>query len=162
MNTDMRHRTVLSTAVVVVAALAVPSQAAAVKNFRGKTQQNRTVTLRIGDDQRLDTLRVNWITRRCALSGSRFQHITRFRRPFDQTSTDDFRDAGAFRVVEDGGRIRSRVAITLAGARTFDPANPATESWSGTLSARVVVRRRGRVIDRCRLRQITWNATLVP
>lgn len=160
MKIDMRHRTVLSSAVL-VAALAVPSEAAAVKTFRGKTQQNRTVTVTIGDDQRLDTLRVNWITRRCALSGSRFQHITRFRRPYDRSSTDDFGDAGTFRVVEDGGRIRSRVAITLSGSRTFDPANPATESWSGTLSARVVVRRRGRVIDRCRLRQITWNATLV-
>ena len=143
-----------------VAALAAPSEAAAVKKFAGKTQQNRTVTLTIGDDQRLDTLRVNWITRRCALSGSRFQHITRFRRPYDQSSTDDFRDVGSFRVVD--GRIRSRVTITLEGRRTFDPANPAGEFWDGTLSARVVVRRSGRVIDRCRLRAITWNATLVP
>ncbi len=53
------------------------------------------------------------------------------------------------------------MTIYLAGRRTFDPANPAAESWSGTLRANVVVRRRGRIIDRCRLRQINWNATLV-
>ena len=156
----MRFRTLLCCAGVL--ALAAPADAVAVKSFRGKTQQDRTVSFRVGDDNLLDTLRINWITRRCASSGSRFQHMTSFRRPYDESTPDAFRDAGSFRVVEDGGRIRSRVTMTLTGRRAFDPANPAAESWSGTLSARVVVRRRGRVIDRCRLRAITWNAALVP
>ena len=160
MKVDMRTRTMLVTAVV-AAALVAPSEAAAVKNFSGKTQQNRSINLSIGDDQLLETARINWITRRCAQSGSRFQHITAFRRPYDSATPDAFTDAGSF-TVRDRGRIRSRVRITFAGQRTFDPANPAAETWNGTLKANVVVRRRGRVIDRCRLREITWTATLTP
>ena len=72
---------------------------------------------------------------------------------------DEFNDAGSFTVADRGG-IRSRVTITLTGRHAFDPANPAAESWSGTLKANVVVRRRGKVIDRCNLRQINWSAGL--
>ena len=158
----MRTRTpLLLTTAALGAALVAPSNAAAVKNFEGKTQQNRTVELTIGDDNLLQSLRINWITRRCALSGSRFQNITRLRPPLDESTPDAWRDVGAY-TVRDRGRIRSRVRITMAGQRTFDPANPGAEAWNGTIAARVVVRRRGRVIDRCRLRQMTWNATLVP
>ena len=155
----MRLRTTFATtaAVALTAAAVVPATASADKTFRGKTQQNRTVSLTTGDDNVLKRLRINWITRRCAQSGSRFQHITAFRPPFDSATAGAFNDAGSFRVADDGG-IRSRVTIYLAGRRTVDPANPAAESWSGTLRASVVVRRNGRVIDRCRLRQVTWNA----
>jgi hypothetical protein len=159
MNNGMCHRTVLSCAVV-VAALAAPSEAAAVKNFSGKTQQNRTVTLRIGDDNLLDRFRINWLTRRCTQAGTRLQHITPFTRPYDESTPDAFRDAGSFVIRDDGG-VRIRVSITITGQRRFDPADPGAESWSGTMSARAVVRRRGRVIDRCRRRPITWNAALV-
>jgi hypothetical protein len=158
----MRSRTpVLLTTAAVAAALVAPGEAAAVKRFVGQTEQGRTINLTIGDDNLLLTARVNWITRRCAQSGARFQHITGFRRPFDEATPDFFRDAGPF-TVRDRGGIRSRVRIVLAGRRTFDPADPAAESWSGVLRATVVVRRRGRVIDRCRLRPIDWTAMLAP
>ena len=155
----MRLRMTFATtaAAALATAALVPATASADKTFRGKTQQGRTVTMTTGDDNVLKILRINWLTRRCALSGSRFQHITLFRPPFDSATPDAFNDAGSFRVADDGG-IRSRVTIYLAGRRNVDPANPAVESWTGTLRANVVVRRRGRVIDRCRLRQITWNA----
>ena len=152
----MRTRILIVTAAVAVGLIA-PSQAAAVKNFSGKTSQNRTIKLTVGDDNLLQTLNVNWITRRCRKSSARFQHRTVFRPPFDNSTPDAFDDAGAFTDRDQGG-IRSRVSITLTGRRTFDPANPAAEKWDGTLKANVVVRRRGRVIDRCVLRQITWTA----
>jgi hypothetical protein len=141
--------------------LLAPSPALAAKSFAGKTKQQRSVALTVGDDQLLQRLRVNWIARRCSTRGSRFQHITTFRPPFDASTPDAFHDAGAF-TVRDRGGFRSRVRITLDGTRDFDPANPAAESWSGTLRARVVVRRRGKVIDRCRLRSIPWSAALQP
>jgi hypothetical protein len=156
----MRLRTYLFSAVA-VAALAAPSEAAAVKNFAGKTQQNRTINLTIGDDGMLDTARVNWISRNCAQSGSRFQNITRFRKPYDESTPESFRDVGSY-TVRDRGRIRSRVTVTFAGRHFFDPANPAAEKWVGTISARVVVRRGRRVIDRCRLRSTSWEAGLAP
>ena len=156
----MRTRTPVLLAIAAFAvALVAPSQAVADKNFSGKSAQNRTVSLTTGDDNVLKTLRINWLTRRCAQSGARFQHITRFRPPFDVATPDEFRDAGSF-TVRDSGGYRSRVSITIAGRHAFDPANPAAENWSGTVSARVVVRRRGRVIDRCRLRSVNWSAGL--
>jgi hypothetical protein len=154
----MRTPVILTTAAVAVA-LVAPSQAAADKSFSGKTSQNRSVSLTTGDDNVLKTFRVNWITRRCAQSGARFQHITSFRPPFDSATPDAFSDARSF-TVRDRGRIRSRVTITLAGQHAFDPANPAAEKWFGTLKAKVVVRRRGKVIDRCTLRSINWEAGL--
>jgi hypothetical protein len=154
----MRTRSLLAAATVSVG-LAVPAEAMAVKNFRGKTEQQRTVSLQIADDNLLNTLRINWITRNCTQNGSRFQNITRFRRDYDESTPDRFRDTGAYTVRDDGG-IRSRVSITLAGDRTTDPADPAAETWKGTFSARVTVRRRGKVIDRCRLRAIDWSATI--
>ncbi len=139
----------------VVALLALPATAIADTTYRGKTQQKRTVALTFGADNLLQTARINWITRRCAESGARFQHITSFRTPFDASTPEAFRDAESFRV-DDRGGIRSRVNITFAGRRASDAL------WRGTLRARVVVRKRGKVIDRCRLREITWSAKLVP
>jgi tRNA/tmRNA/rRNA uracil-C5-methylase (TrmA/RlmC/RlmD family) len=157
----MRHRTLLFSALVAVAGLIAPAQAAAIKKFTGKTQQNRTINLTIGDDGTLESGNINWITRRCAQSGSRFQNITRFTGPYDQDTPEAFSDSGAY-TVRDRGRIRSRVSVTLSGQHFFDPANPAAEKWVGTFKATVVVRRRGRVIDRCRLRSTTWEAGLAP
>ena len=155
----MRTRKSVLITVTVVAALAAPSQASADKKFAGKSAQNRSVSLTTGDDNVLKTLRINWLTRRCAQSGSRFQHITSFRPPFDAATPDAFNDEGTF-TVRDRGRIRSRVKITLTGQHVFDPAVPEAEKWTGTLKASVVVRRRGRVIDRCRLRTTNWEAGL--
>lgn len=154
----MKTRTAVLAAVLATA-LAAPSTAFADKSFRGKTAQDRSVSLTTGDDNVLKTFRINWITRRCAQSGSRFQHITPFRPPFDTATPDEFRDAGSFRVRDRGG-IRSRVRITLTGRHAFEPANPAAENWFGTVKATIVVRRRGRVIDRCRLPTTNWSAGL--
>lgn len=154
----MRLRAALPLALAaLVTVAALPSTAAAEKIFRGKTQQDRRVTLRVGDDDLLDRLRINWYTARCRQSGARFRHFTSTRRPYDESNIDAFRDVFSFTVRDDGG-IRSRVRLVLTGTRVTDQA---AEAWNGTLSASVVVRRRGRVIDRCRLRQIGWRARLV-
>ena len=141
------------------AALVLPADALAAKTFRGKTQQSRGVTVIVGDDGLVDRVRVNWRTRRCQLGGSRFQDATQFNGPFEPSTVDAIGDSGAY-TVRDRGGIRSRVGIVLTGKRLFDPANPAGETWEGTLRANVVVRRRGKIIDRCRLRSIGWRATL--
>ena len=156
-----RKAVLLTTTMTAAAALVAPGTASAAKTFSGETAQGRAVTLTVADDNLLDRFRINWITRRCRQSGSRFQHFTRFRRPYDESTPDAFRDVGSF-TVRDSRRIRSRVRVVLTGERTFDPANPAAEAWNGTFQASVVVRRRGRVIDRCRLRSITWNVGTAP
>ena len=156
----MRNRiSLLVTAATLSVVLVAPSNAAAVKRFVGETQQGRAVNLTVGDDNLLQQFKINWITRSCRQPRSRFQNITAFRPPFDESTPDLFNDAGSF-TVRDSGRIRSRVSITISGRRTFDPANPGAESWAGTMKASVVVRRGRKVIDRCTRREITWNAAL--
>lgn len=157
----MRTRTsVLLTTAAVAAAAIAPSEAAAVKRFRGATDQERTVKLTIGDDNLLQSASINWVTRKCAQSGSRFQHMTAFRRPFDETTPDAFRDEGSF-TVRDSGGIRSRVRIIFIGERLVDPATN-VESWRGTVEAKVTVRRRKKIIDRCTLRPVGWEAAPFP
>ena len=156
----MRNRTpILVTTAVLAAALVAPSNAAAVKLFEGDTRQGRAVKLTIGDDNLLQRFEINWLTRTCRQRGSRFQNVTAFKPPFDESTPDVFNDAGSF-TVRDSGRIRIRVSITISGRRTVDPANPAAETWSGTMKASIVVRRGRRVIDRCTRSQITWDAAL--
>lgn len=150
----MRKPTVilLSSAVLTGAAIA-PSEALADKSFRGKTQQGRTVAITTDDNNVLERMRVNWLTRRCSQSGSRFQHFTRFIPPFKVATPGSFDDGGALTVRDPGG-IRSRVRITVAGR--YDAAG---NKWNGWVQARVVVRKNGTVIDRCTLRRVYFTAT---
>ncbi len=155
----MKPTRLLASSVALCAALALPADALAAKTFRGKTQQNRAVSVVVGDDELVERVRITWRTRRCQLGGSRFQDATQFNGPFDPSTADAFGDAGAY-TVRDRGGIRSRVRIRLTGQRIFDAADPPAERWEGTVRASVVVRRRGKVIDRCRLRSTGWRATL--
>ena len=136
---------------------AVPATALAAKSYSGKTSQGRAVAVKIADDEAPQQVRVNWITRRCATSGSRFQHITTFRRPFDVGTPDAIDEVRRFTVRDPGG-YRSAVTLMLEGAHDDAP----LDRWSGRLEGRVVVSRRGKVVDRCRLKPITWSARLKP
>ena len=162
----MRLLAPVATTVALAAAAIVPATAVADKSFKGKTAQNRSVSLTTGDDNVIKTLRINWITRSCSQSSARFQSISEFPGPFDTATPDEFADEGSF-TVRDSGGIRSRVTIAVTGRRALtDPANPATENWSGTVKATVVVRRvrrgRSKVIDRCTLRSRGWYAEPAP
>ena len=150
----MRKPTViiLSCAVLSGAAIA-PAEALADKSFAGKSQQRRAVTLTTDDNNVLKRLRINWITRRCSRSGSRFQHVTRFIPPFRSATPGAFDDGGALTVRQSGG-IRSRLNITTSGR--YDAAG---NRWNGWIQARVVVRRNGSVIDRCTLRRTYFTVT---
>jgi hypothetical protein len=133
------------------AATVAPADALADKTFKGKSAQKRTVTLTTTDGNVLRFARIGWLTRRCSLSGARFQNRTTFRPPFDAATPGAFRDAGSFTVADRGG-YRSRVTLTFTGG--FDAA---ASAWRGSIEGTVVVRRRGRVIDRCTLRRTYWT-----
>lgn len=142
---------VLSCAVLTGAAI-TPAEALADKSFRGKTQQRRTVALTTDDNNILKRMRINWVTRRCSSTGSRFQHFTRFVPPFRSATPGAFDDGGSLTVRDPGG-IRSRVTITVSGR--YDAA---ANKWNGWVRASVVVRKSGRVIDRCNLRKTYFSA----
>ena len=154
----MSRRAALTiSAVLAGAAAAAPATASADQLFTGKTQQDRPATVRIGDDGIVNLVRITWRTRRCSLSGSTLRNTTAFRPPFDSATPDAFADQGAY-TVRDPNRVRIRITTTLNGRRVVDPANPASVTWQGTLAAKAVVRRSGRVIDRCRLRSTGFTA----
>ncbi len=153
----MPRRAALTSTAVLAGLAAVPSPAAADQLFTGRTQQDRPATVRIGDDGVVNLVRIQWRTRRCSLSGSFLQNVTGFRRPFDSATPDAFADQGSYTERDPGG-IRIRITTTLNGRRVVDPANPAAVTWQGTLKASAVVRRRGRVIDRCVLRSTGFTA----
>ena len=117
------------------------------------------MTVRTGSDGVPTLLRIPWKAA-CKRDGGRatFETRTDFRAPLDKTTVDEIADSGSYRLRDRGG-FRHTVTITLAGRRTLtDPANPATERWSGTVSAVVKVRRRGRWFDTCTLRETRWSA----
>ena len=138
--------------------VALPAAASA-KTFRGKSGQQRNVTLQTGADGVPTSLRIPWKAK-CKRNRGRatFEDRTDFKAPFDQATVDALADEGSYRLRDRGG-FRHTVTITVAGQRTLaDPANPASESWSGTVAAKITVRRRGRAYDTCTLRRTSWTA----
>jgi hypothetical protein len=128
---------------------AVPAAAQA-KNYKGRTSQSREVKLRTGADGVVNRVALGW--RAPCGEGYRFNERTIFRPQFDLVTADAVQDAGTYRVRYRGG-LRARITVTLAGAR-----DPATDRWSGTLAGTVMVSRKGKVIDRCRVKRLRWNA----
>lgn len=141
-----------------LALAALPASAAADKRFEGETAQGRTVILRTSDDDVLESLRINWKVKPCR-NGGRVQDFTAFRPPSDAAEPEAFSVARAFTIAQDRG-IRTRVRLSAEGRHVLAPARPAAERWRGTLKGTMVVRRRGRVIERCTLRRLSWSARL--
>ena len=145
----------IATPLLALAALLAADATAEAKVFRGKTAQGKAASVVIGSDGRLRTARINW-RGNCRREG-RFATRTAFLRPHEVSTVDHFRDAGTYRVRQRGG-YRLRINARISGTRRVDPGRPATERWSGRFRARVLVTRRGRYVDTCRLRGVRWSA----
>jgi hypothetical protein len=142
----MMRTLVLSVAMLV----AVPAVADA-ETWRGETGQGRAVTVRTGDDDRVDRVRVSW--KATCRKGS-YTSRTVFRRPFDVSEAAEFEDRGTYRADVPGG-YRARHTVFVRGTLGTDG------SWSGTFRVRTRVTRDGRFVDRCRLRRVRWSASPV-
>lgn len=142
------------TPLLTVTALVAADATAEAKVFRGKTGQGRAASVVIGSDGLLRTARIDW---RARCRAGRAQDKTAFRRPHDESSPDAFSDSGTYRGRDDDG-YRLRFTTTVRGRRI---AGPGTERWRGTFSAKVLVTRRGRYVDTCRVRGLRWSARLV-
>jgi hypothetical protein len=135
-----------------------PPEPAEPRVYRGETQQDRRVSVRTGTDGLVDRVRIGWVASTCR-RGRSYGTTTVDTPPFDAVSADRLRDAFAY-VERSRGGIRARVAVTLVAERS---GRGARERWSGTVRARVVVRRAGRRVDTCRTRRaIRWTARLEP
>jgi hypothetical protein len=154
----MRH---LPAAAATAALLLAAPSAAGAATFEGRTTQDRPVTVETGPDGLVTLVRVSWRAA-CDRKGARFTERTDFGQPLAESTIDAVRDAGRYTLRRKGG-WRFRISVAMTGRRTLaDAADPASELWGGTISASVVVRRRGRVYDRCRMRPKAWTTTRVP
>jgi hypothetical protein len=128
--------------------------AADAKVFRGKTAQGRPASVVIGSDGLLRTARVNW---RARCRYGRVVEKTSFLRPHDMSTPDAFRDGGVYRKRQRGG-YRLRFTPVNKGHRLTGSLG---ERWRGTFRAKVLVTRRGRYVDTCRVSRLRWTARLV-
>ena len=138
----------------VVALLAVDAAAAQAKVFRGDTSQGRRASVVVGTDGLLRAARVNW---RARCRDGRVFEKTIFSRPHDESTPDAFLDSGTYRGRSRDG-YRLRFTTSIRGERL---GTGARERWRGTFRAKVLVTRRGRYVDTCRLRTLRWRARLV-
>ena len=145
----MSRGIVLALAAAVV--LGAGAEAAGAEVFRGKTGQGRSASVVIGTDGLLRTARINWRAR-CRFG--RVVEKTSFMRPHDVSTPDAFEDGGVYRKRQRGG-YRLRFTPVVRGRRITGPRG---ERWRGTFRAKVLVTRRGRYVDTCRIARLRWSA----
>jgi len=143
----------IATPLLAVAALLAADVTAEAKVFRGDTSQGRHASLVVGSDGLLRTARVNWRSR---CRDGRLVSRTFFVRPHTESTTESFTDTGTYRRRQQGG-YRLRYTATMSGRRIAS----GRERWRGTFRATVLVTRRGRYVDTCRLRGLRWTVRLV-
>ena len=132
---------------------AVAGPAVADVRFEGRTSQGRFALLVAEDDGVPKRSVIRWRSR-CARGGVSLRQFTTFRRPFDLSTATRIRDAGTYRSRRYRGGVRLTIRVRLVG-RKVGP-----RRWIGRFSARAVVRRRGRVLDRCAVR-VRWRVVRV-
>jgi len=144
-------RTVLLALAVLL--LALPATADA-KSFRGKTSQKRLASVVVGDDNLVTRIRISY-SAPCRDSRYRFPNVLRLEPPFDESSEYMLTQRVVLRDRLRGGvRLRQYVKVTAQRLVAED----GSESWSGTFKTRAVMTKRGKHVDTCELKRVTWTA----
>jgi hypothetical protein len=145
----MRSKLVAAAICAALAALLTAPAQADAAYWKGKTRQGRTVTVRTGADGLVTKVRI-WWRARCnpgSLTGG-----TAFARPIDRLQPTAFEDGGTSQSRVEGGFRSTDTAFVQGRLRANG------RRWSGTFHLRAVIRRRGRVVDRCRTGTVRWSA----
>src|SRR5262245_24339828 len=139
------HRALLAAALL----LAATPAAADAKTFRGKTNQGRSASVVTGADGVPTKVRI-FYKARC----SRSPYVTggtMYLPPFDSVNAGALVDAGVENVngkrKGESAKISSRVSMRLHGSH-----------WSGTYRVKLVIHYKGRTIDTCQAKRISWSA----
>jgi hypothetical protein len=125
--------------------------AAADIRFEGRTSQGGYALLVAEDDGVPKRGLIRWRAD-CRRPGFRIRESTVFSRPLDLSTRRRFRDVGSYRE-NSGGRYRITYKLRTSG-RKVGP-----RRWVGSFRARAVVRRGGRVWDRCSVRGVRWRVS---
>lgn len=147
-----------ATIAVLTASLAVvpAASAAFAESFKGATNQRRAVSVVTGTDGTPTRIRVPWVAH---CKHGRYSAATTFRAPFDESDAQHVRDSGPYSGVPGRG-FKSTITVALSATHLLDPRIPDAESWSGVLDVTVVVRKRGKTVDRCRAKTVGFRTTL--
>ena len=129
-------------------AVMTPAAAEAV-TYRGTTGQGSNAGVVVDSQGITQRVTIAW-TARCGQFGVRWKDATTVPGPFRSQSS--LREAGRYRVRS--GRFTGSIAVRLRATKV------SAFRWKGTFKASVVVRRRGKVIDRCRMGTTRWRATI--
>jgi hypothetical protein len=140
-----RLSAVAAVAVVMVAAAALPPATAG--TLTGRSGKSLRVRVHTAADGTIERLVASWRAR-CRRPSFSFIDRTEIR----PQPGDAFRARGAY-TLRDAGGIRARVVVRASGRRA------SIYRWDGSFAASAVVRRHGRVVDRCRLPLTRWRAT---
>jgi hypothetical protein len=147
----MRERSRHALAITAVAAgcLTAAAPAGADVLYRGKTGQGLRAGLRTSDQGEMRVMRFHWAVR-CRRPGFRAMNSTAFRPPFARPGTDFLADGGPYVM-----RIRDGIRLHIdAGVRAR---RRSATRWTGTFRISIVVKKRGRVLDRCGPRRVRWR-----
>jgi hypothetical protein len=147
----MRRLAPLAAALAGVAAFAGP--AAADIRFEGRTSDGRQALV-VAEDDGVPKRGAIWWRADCREPGYTLRGATGFSRPLDLSTRRRFRDAGTYKTTTPNGERLTVFARTRG--RKVGP-----RRWVGRFGARIVARRRGRVVDRCSVSGVRWQAVRV-
>lgn len=135
---------------IVTAGFAAPAAADA-KTYRGKSSQGFKLRLATNDDRRVRVFSIGWRAP-CGREDFRYAARSTIHGPFDRDRGGRFRDRSMVRSRLKGS-IRATVVMGLRGRLV------GSRSAEGTFTGRVILRKKGREIDRCRLGVVRWKAS---
>jgi hypothetical protein len=135
---------------VVVLSAAHAGSAVADVRFQGQSSQGRRVLVIAEDDGGPKRAWIRWRAE-CRRPGYRVIESTSFRTPLELSTRRRFRDDGRY-------RLRGPNGYRLAFTPHISGRKVRPRRWVGSFRAEVVVRRAGRVRDRCSVRGVRWRA----
>ncbi|MEA2291226.1 MAG: hypothetical protein QOF17_246 [Solirubrobacteraceae bacterium] len=144
----MKRTALTITSAACLLAAAVPASAAGATAFRGQTSQKRLASVVTEADGTPKRVRIGW--KAPCTTGATYTTITRFVSPFDAQQPGSFTDAGTFHGKIPGYRVTFKAAAS--GSLQADG------SWAGTFAIKATVRKKGKWVDTCRLKQVSWTA----
>jgi hypothetical protein len=144
-------RALCVSAAVVLALLLAGAATAQAATLRGFTHRGLNVKVTTDAKGRVKEAVFNWHVRRCDSGRFRFDTstaVTTTGPPLAHIRTDN-----PYTLKSRGG-FRSRVTTHTRGRRL------SIYRWSGSFSAVAIIRRHGKVVDRCHFRRVSWTASM--
>jgi hypothetical protein len=125
----------------------LPAEAMADVRFRGRSTQDKVVTLRTGDDGLVERFAIRWVGH-CRRPRFVYREGTQTTpaSPFEVHTRDQFVDVGGYRDNDVGDGLRAVYRARTVGNRVSE------SRWRGIFRIRVRVLRGDRLVDVCSAR----------